>query len=243
MTVSDRAATADAVEIIRPWAVPGLASRLRSGRSLARAWMEFLVDELDATGLVLDFGGGGSQHWAGKGKAESRGRLVSLDIRPSVLPDVVADGGRGLPFRTGSFDRVIAFNTLEHVAPVDALVCDLVRVLRPGGRIVVFVPFLYQRHTYRSPELIVEDHHRFGPVRLLDLLRSAGCEGPIRIQALDGGPFTAAAHAAASGLPVLALRPLVYHAGMLLDRLTVDRRAVREARDEWPLAYWVEAVR
>lgn len=74
-------------------------------------------------------------------------------------------------------------------------------------------------------------------------MRSAGCEGPIRIRALDGGPFTAAAHAAASGLPVLALRPLVYHAGMFLDRLTVDRRAVREARDEWPLAYWVEAVR
>jgi SAM-dependent methyltransferase len=45
-----------------------------------------------------------------------------------------------LPFATGSFDRVIASEVLEHIADDGAALAELARVLRPGGTLAVTVP-------------------------------------------------------------------------------------------------------
>lgn len=47
---------------------------------------------------------------------------------------------RLLPFATGSFDRVVASETLEHIADDYDAMSEIARVLRPGGRAVVTVP-------------------------------------------------------------------------------------------------------
>jgi SAM-dependent methyltransferase len=45
-----------------------------------------------------------------------------------------------LPLPDGSIDRVICSETLEHVPEDRAAIAELVRVLRPGGRLAVSVP-------------------------------------------------------------------------------------------------------
>lgn len=50
-----------------------------------------------------------------------------------------ADGAR-LPFADGSFDRIIASEVLEHVPDDLAVMAELHRVLRPGGRLAATVP-------------------------------------------------------------------------------------------------------
>lgn len=45
-----------------------------------------------------------------------------------------------LPYQDGSFDVVLAHEILEHVADDRAAVREAYRVLRPGGRLVVFAP-------------------------------------------------------------------------------------------------------
>jgi len=52
---------------------------------------------------------------------------------------VRADGLR-LPFADGSFDRIIASEVLEHVPDDLAVMAELFRVLRPGGRLAATVP-------------------------------------------------------------------------------------------------------
>lgn len=52
------------------------------------------------------------------------------------------DGAR-LPFADGEFDQVICTETLEHVDDDEAMLRDLIRVLRPGGVLVVSVPDEY----------------------------------------------------------------------------------------------------
>ena len=47
---------------------------------------------------------------------------------------------RRLPFAEGSFDRVVASETLEHIADDSVAMAEIARVLRPGGRAVVTVP-------------------------------------------------------------------------------------------------------
>jgi SAM-dependent methyltransferase len=45
-----------------------------------------------------------------------------------------------LPFATGTFDRVIASEVLEHIPDDGAALIELARVLRPGGTLAVTVP-------------------------------------------------------------------------------------------------------
>ena len=85
-------------------------------------------------------------------RATSRGFRGWLPRESSAPPagDLVGSAGpRGwavngdgvaLPFADGSFDRVIAAEILEHVDDDRAAMAELVRVLRPGGRLAATVP-------------------------------------------------------------------------------------------------------
>jgi SAM-dependent methyltransferase len=53
---------------------------------------------------------------------------------------VVQGVGERLPFAAGAFDLVFSHEVLEHVRDDVATAAEMVRVARPGGRIVVFCP-------------------------------------------------------------------------------------------------------
>ena len=57
----------------------------------------------------------------------------------------VADLHR-LPFRSGSFDKVICSQVLEHVDHPYVVLGELARVVRPGGRIFLSIPFVWHLH-------------------------------------------------------------------------------------------------
>ncbi len=46
----------------------------------------------------------------------------------------------GLPFASGSFDVVLCTEVLEHTADPAAVIAELMRVARPGARVIVSVP-------------------------------------------------------------------------------------------------------
>ena len=60
-------------------------------------------------------------------------------------PDVFADALE-LPFGSQSFDVVLLLDVLEHLSDRDKAIAECVRVLAPGGRVIMQVPFLYPLH-------------------------------------------------------------------------------------------------
>lgn len=46
-----------------------------------------------------------------------------------------------IPHEDGSFDMVLCTDVLEHVLDLNAVMRELVRVLRPGGHLIIRVPF------------------------------------------------------------------------------------------------------
>ena len=58
----------------------------------------------------------------------------------SAKAQVVVGDALALPYPDATFDVVIASEILEHVPEDDAAIAELVRVLRPGGRLAVTVP-------------------------------------------------------------------------------------------------------
>ena len=58
----------------------------------------------------------------------------------SAKAQVVVGDALALPYSDGTFDVVIASEILEHVPEDESAIAELVRVLRPGGRLAVTVP-------------------------------------------------------------------------------------------------------
>jgi SAM-dependent methyltransferase/uncharacterized protein YbaR (Trm112 family) len=51
-----------------------------------------------------------------------------------------------LPFRDGSFDKVVCSQVLEHVDDPIRVFGELARVVRPGGRVFLSLPFIWHLH-------------------------------------------------------------------------------------------------
>lgn len=58
----------------------------------------------------------------------------------SFTPNVICAAGEYLPFQSESMDLVFSHEVLEHVQDDAMAIQEMVRVLRPGGRIVLFCP-------------------------------------------------------------------------------------------------------
>ena len=72
---------------------------------------------------------------------------IGLDIEfPRVVdsqaftPNVICGAGEYLPLAGGSADLVFSHEVLEHVQDDQLAIQEMVRVLKPGGRIVLFCP-------------------------------------------------------------------------------------------------------
>jgi SAM-dependent methyltransferase len=84
--------------------------------------------------------------------------------RERGLEKVKLGAGEELPYDNGTFDLVTAFDVVEHMDDDLAGLSEMRRVLRPGGKVLLFVPtfmFLWglqddvshHRRRYRLPEL------------------------------------------------------------------------------------------
>jgi len=97
-----------------------------------------LIDEL-AGGLVLDCGAGRRPVYYDN--------VVNLEVVAYDTTDVLGVGEE-LPFRDHAFDAVISKAVLEHVRAPLRCAEEIVRVLKPGGRLICAVPFLQPYHGY-----------------------------------------------------------------------------------------------
>lgn len=96
-----------------------------------------------------------------------------LEVAQANVPaaNLQLAAGEALPFASDSFDLVLSHEVLEHVRDDRLSVREIVRVLRPGGRAVIFVPnrlyaFETHGHYWRG-------RYRFGNTPLINYLPDA----------------------------------------------------------------------
>src|SRR5215469_583796 len=72
---------------------------------------------------------------------------VNIDLFQVPGVDVVADAEL-LPFPPDLFQRIECDAVLEHVRDPQRVVCEMYRVLRPGGYLHIVTPFCHPFHEY-----------------------------------------------------------------------------------------------
>lgn len=115
--------------------------------SIYRALEYEALSKVQFSGRILDFGGGARSHYLSVLKSWMReGVYESANISAEMEPTYLIAPGADLPVAIGTFDMVLSMNTLEHVYDLEGTLRELIRVLKPGGRVVLAVPFLFRVH-------------------------------------------------------------------------------------------------
>lgn len=125
------------------------SARLERGPETGTPWrqanwrfLEEALADLPPQALILDVGAGRGDFAAAlKGR-----RSLALEVYPYPEVDVVCDLTQINPFRPGSFDAALLLNVLEHVYDTHRLLEALCLLLKPGGILLVAIPFMVKMH-------------------------------------------------------------------------------------------------
>lgn len=107
----------------------------------------------------------------GSGNSDFGDDLLNVDLLPYDNVDVICDIEK-LPFKDNSVDYIINIAVLEHVPNPQKVIAEIHRVMKPGGKIYCFIPFMqpfhaspydFQRFTYEGMK------HQFKEFEILNL--------------------------------------------------------------------------
>ena len=118
----------------------------RLARNGIEGFMDSLASEGALMGNVLEIGAGGRGANSKRFSAAARNYWRSDISRwPNSRLEVSCDCTQ-MPFKDASLDAVICSEVLEHVPNLFRAIGELRRVVRPGGRMVLTMPFFYPLH-------------------------------------------------------------------------------------------------
>lgn len=122
------------------------------------------------TGRVLDVGCGTQPYRSLFMAGEYIGMELDTQQNRAHKKADVFYGGQVFPFGSESFDSLVCNEVLEHVFAPTEFVRELNRVLKPGGHLLLTVPFVWDEH--EQPY----DYARYSSFGLRALITNAGFE-------------------------------------------------------------------
>jgi len=113
---------------------------IKDGQHISHPLPQHVMERIRTTpGKVLNLSAGGS--------AEKIPNVVEVEFALFRHTDVIADA-HALPFINECFDGIVSMNAFEHYHSPNQVVDELLRVLKPGGWLVVQTAFLQPEHEY-----------------------------------------------------------------------------------------------
>jgi SAM-dependent methyltransferase len=202
---------------------------LAKGQSLTRILMNFGFADFVLKGKVIDVGGGRSPDYFNYFKKEGDVSVQAVDGSINKI-DFEKDD---LPFEYNSIDTVICANVLEHIFNYNHLIGEIRRIMRPGGQLIGFVPFLINYHP--DPH----DYFRYTNEALNKILTDNGFANT-KIITIGSSPFFANYNNLMNIFPKI-LRTLIFVPCYILDRFYVYFRP--EIKKRFPLGYIIYSIK
>lgn len=200
--------------------------------TLSRIFQNSYLRQISVHGDIIDLGGeSGSQYYSyiDTSKAET---FCYADLYKSGDNIINVDFEKPFKLPSRKFDCAIMMNVVEHIYNSENLFNETFRILRPSGRIIGIVPFLYQVHA------IPNDFHRYTKQSLNALLENAGFK-QIFIKEIGLGRHVASASFIGHKIKLKHIAFIYYLKAILLDKIYTNKNS----KIEFPLNYYFQAVR
>ncbi|MEK7645418.1 MAG: methyltransferase domain-containing protein [Patescibacteria group bacterium] len=200
-----------------------LLKSVSKGQSVLRALMNRSLSDEIIRRKVVDVGGGRHPDYFSFLKKEGDVSIEALDASISKI-DFEKDV---LPYPTASVDTVICCNVLEHIYHYIFLTGEMHRVLKPGGSLIGFVPFLINYHP--DPH----DYFRYTKESLVRIFGEAGFS-KVAVREVGAGPILLNFNNIVLSLPIF-LRPLLLPFYYWADVIVLALRP--GLRTRYPMGY------
>jgi SAM-dependent methyltransferase len=210
-----------------------LCGQIWAGRSVARAYFNAGMRQITVHGTIADVGAGASPAYQAYMKRTSNAEFVNLD---RLIGDTTNFETDVLPFPDQAFDTVLSMNVLEHIYNYKFHFSELVRIVKPGGSLILFAPFLYMYHPDHKNGLL--DCHRYTSDTLERLAAEYGLS-EIRTYPVSRGACMAALNMLLLSIPSRFLRLPLFVCAYILDGVLLRFRPLH--RVQFPLGYMLEA--
>jgi SAM-dependent methyltransferase len=208
------------------------------GNLVARSYQDALPRH--ATGHLLDLGCGKVPLFAAYRDFVTEVTCVDWgnSLHNSDHLDKECDLTASLTFDAGTFDTIILSDVLEHVPTPELLCREMARVLVPGGKLIMNVPFFYWLHEcphdyYRYTEFALRRLMEVSGLKIVSLSPVGGAvEIIFDIAAKNALRFPGVGRGVAATIQYLSLWFLCTKIG---------RRVSKKTASEFPLFYFVVA--
>jgi SAM-dependent methyltransferase len=157
-------------------------------------------------------------------------------IHQNPFLDITCDLNAPLPFGSEEFDTVILSDVLEHIAKPEALWNEMFRILKPGGKIILNVPFFYKLH--ETPH----DYFRYTKYALQNFALSAGLK-LILLKEIGGLPeiLTDLSAKFSYHTPLVGkyLSIGLQQLARLLMHFSIGKKLSEKTKEHFPLGYFM----
>ncbi len=211
----------------------GLVRQVWKGRTVVRSFFNETMHSVRVHGDVIDVGSGPRPYYQDFFVQAQGTTFHSMDQKLGDRTDFEKDA---LPFEDKKFDMVLSMNVLEHIYNHMHILREMVRILKPGGELVMFVPFFVIYHPEPGYSL---DCFRYTKDALTRMTAEAGLK-QVRIEEVGMAMFTVSANFILQSMPRV-LRPLFFVPAFLLDTLLLTFK--HKYREQFPLGYMVYATK
>jgi SAM-dependent methyltransferase len=205
---------------------------------IAKAYERYLPEF--ARGRLLDLGCGKVPLYAAYRAKVSEITCVDwgMSAHGGQHLDVTHDLNQPLPLPDERFDTVILSDVLEHVRAPEALLGEVARILAPGGKLLLNVPFFYWLH--EQPH----DYYRYTEHALRAMVQRSGLQ-LVSLESLGGAPEVLAD---VIGKHVCQVPFVGRMSSRVLQKMThaitglpAISRQLAPSRQRFPLAYFLVA--
>lgn len=108
---------------------------------------------------ILDIGGTKDSDLHKHFSSGIQGKIRNVNIVRTSDTDLIMNA-MDLKIKSNSIDAILCFNTLEHIEDDDRAIKEMRRVLKPGGFLLITMPFIEAFHSFGG------DYRRFTPMEL-----------------------------------------------------------------------------
>jgi SAM-dependent methyltransferase len=189
---------------------------IAGSKSVTRSLLNDRLRREPLKGLTIDIGGGKDATYLPSMPKAADVVFSTFDVKAGATINFETDP---LPAETGMYDTVLFLNVLEHIFNHQHLANEVVRIVKPGGKVIGFVPFLMWYHP---------DHHdyfRYTHEALEKIFTNAGAT-KVEVEPIAYGPFTAAAQMITQSFPSI-LAPVVFTLFYAMDSVYLWLRPKR----------------
>jgi SAM-dependent methyltransferase len=196
-----------------------LTKEVSKGKSILRSFLNYDLKDYELKGKTIDIGGGKNSDYIAFMKRSLDIDFLSFDIKAGASIDFEKDS---LPSQNDTFDTVLFLNVMEHIFNHQHIANEVMRITKPGGQMLGYVPFLMWYHPDHK------DFFRYTHEALEIIFQRAGAKS-VQIIPNYCGPFIAAAQMAILSFPKI-FRPFIFICSYILDEIFFAIKRTRNSR-------------